>query len=121
MKLTLLRPMLWTDKLEETIDFWVNTLGFTLGEKNEGWGWASLYRDDVHLMLARPNEHTPFEKPVFTGSIYFNTDDADSLWQLVKDKAKICYAPENFEWDMREFGIYDNNGYLLQFGQNLKD
>ena len=24
---------------------------------------------------------------------------------------------ETFEWGMREFAIYDNNGYVLQFGQ----
>jgi hypothetical protein len=39
----------------------------------------------------------------------------------LKDKAKICYEPETFEWGMREFGIYDNNGYLLQFGQEMEE
>ena len=77
VKFNSLRPMLWTDKLEETIEFYTNVLGFKLGEKSEEWGWASLYKDDVDLMLARPNEHTPFEKPQFTGSFYINTNNVD--------------------------------------------
>lgn len=119
MKLTALRPMLWTNDLRGTIDFYCNLLGFQLGEKNDAWGWAALIKDDVEIMLAKPNAHTPFDGPVFTGSFYFNTDNVDQLWESVKDKANVCYEPEDFEWEMREFAIYDNNGYLLQFGQDL--
>ena len=121
MKLKALRPMLWSDKLDETIDFYVNVLGFIVGERNDEWGWASLYKDEVELMLAKPNEHTAFDKPIFTGSFYFNTDNVDKLWEDLKDKAKVCYEIENFDWEMREFAIYDNNGYMLQFGQNVND
>jgi hypothetical protein len=28
------------------------------------------------------------------------------------------YTIENFEYGMREFAIYDNNGYMLQFGHH---
>lgn len=103
--------------MQATIDFYTKNLGFTTAEKNDDWGWASLYKDDVEIMLAKPNAHTPFEKPAFTGSFYFTVDDVDSWWQLVKDNAVVCYQPETFEWGMKEFAIYDNNGYLLQFGQ----
>src|ERR1041385_1203781 len=117
MKLAFLRPLLYTDKLQETIAFYTDILQFTLIEYNDGWGWASLNKDDVWIMLARPNEHEPFDGPKFTGSFYFTTDNADELWEHLKNKAKVCYEIENFEWGMREFAIYDNNGYLLQFGQ----
>lgn len=53
-----LRPILWTNQLNETVQFYTNILGFTCHEKNDDWG-------------------------------------------------------------MREFAIYDNNGYLLQFGQEV--
>ena len=111
--------MLWTEQLEETITFYTQILGFTCGERDDNWGWASLRKDSVELMLARPNAHAAFEKPGFTGSFYFTTDEVDKLWERVKDKAKVCYPVENFEWQMREFAIYDNNGYLLQFGQEI--
>lgn len=30
-----IRPMIWTNEIKETIDFYVNILGFTCGEYNE--------------------------------------------------------------------------------------
>jgi hypothetical protein len=36
-----------------------------------------------------------------------------------ESRARICYPIDNFEYGMLEFAIYDNNGYLLQFGQPL--
>lgn len=116
MRLTGLRPMLTTDKLKETIAFYVDNLGFECEEFNDEWGWASISKDDVGLMLARPNEHTAFDRPQFTGSFYFTTDDVDSLWEQLKGKARVCYGIENFRYGMREFAVFDNNGYLLQFG-----
>lgn len=112
--------MLWTEDLKGTIDFYVKSLGFTCGEANFDWGWATLWIDDAAIMLAKPNEHTVYDKIGFTGSFYFTTDDVESLWNNLKDKAKICYGIETFPWQMREFAIYDNNGYMLQFGQDLK-
>lgn len=119
MKITGLRPMLWTEDLMGTIDFYVDVLGFTAGEVSDDWGWASLCLDDVSIMVARPNEHTPYDKIGFTGSFYFATDDVEVMWLKVKDKARICYDIETFEWGMREFAVYDNNGYMLQFGQEV--
>lgn len=119
MKLTALRPMLWTEDLDKTIEFFVDVIGFACIEKNEDWGWASLSLDDVWIMLAKPNEHTPYEKIGFTGSFYFTTTNVDAMWAKVRDKARVCYGIEEFDWGMREFAIYDNNGYLLQFGQEI--
>ena len=119
MKLFNLAPMLTTDRIKETIEFYQNTLDFECESFDEGWGWASLKKDDLNIMLGKPNAHIPFEKACFTGSFYFNTDNVNELWEKVKDKARVCYPPENFEYGMREFAIYDNNGYLLQFGQEI--
>ncbi len=112
--------MIWTRDLKETIKFYTEVLGFTCGANSDDWGWAAFHRDDVEIMAALPNEHTPFEKPLFTGSFYIYTDNVDHLWEELRDKVRVCYPIENFYYGMREFGIYDNNGYLLQFGQDLK-
>src|SRR4029434_8914287 len=53
-------------------------------------------------MLAGPNPHEGDKAPAFTGSLYFHTDDVDGLWQRLKDKARICYPIDNFEYVMRE-------------------
>jgi len=121
MTFTELRPMLWSDKLAETIDFYTKVLDFTCSERNEEWGWASLHKDNVEIMVAKPNEHIPFDKLTFTGSFYIRTNNVDELWKNVKEKARIVYDLENFAWLMREFAIYDNNGYILQFGQDLSE
>ena len=117
MKLTFLRPMIRTREMKETIDFYTNLLGFTCEEYNQEWGWASLHKDDVVIMVALPNEHTPFDKPTYTGSFYINTDNIDYWWEHLKDKVNLCYGIENFDYNMREFAFYDNNGYLIQYGQ----
>jgi uncharacterized glyoxalase superfamily protein PhnB len=111
--------MMETPDLPATIEFYVQVLGFTCDKFDEGPGWAGLHRDSVYIMLARPNDHEPFEKPVFTGSFYINTDDVEAWWARLKDRVRVCYPIESFGYGMREFGIYDNNGYLLQFGQPL--
>ena len=121
MKFQFLRPLLRTDKFEETLDFYTGILGFAIVSKNDEWGWASLKKDEVWIMIAKPNFHEGFERPAFTGSLYFTIDEADALWESLKTKAKVCYKIETFPWGMREFAIYDNNGYTLQFGQNIEE
>lgn len=119
MKFHPIVPIIWTSELKETIAFYIEHLGFNLGEINEEWGWASLHKDQCELMIARPNEHIPFERPQFTGTFYIKTDEVDKLWEKLKDKVNICYEIDNFDWKMREFAIYDNNGYTIQFGQDI--
>lgn len=72
-------------------------------------------------MLSKPNELENFNEIGFTGSFYFNVNNVDELWEDLKTKAKICYEIETFDWEMREFAIYDNNGYILQFGQHINE
>ena len=42
-----------------------------------------------------------------------------SLWADLKGRVAVAYPMEEFHYGMREFAIYDNNGYLLQFGQEV--
>ena len=111
--------MLWTEDLLGSLKFYTETLGFAADEVNEEWGWASLSIDSVGIMFAKPNAHTPYDKIGFTGTFYFNTDGVDAMWAKLKDITNICYGIENFDHGMREFAIYDNNGYMLQFGQEI--
>jgi catechol 2,3-dioxygenase-like lactoylglutathione lyase family enzyme len=120
MKLLNLSPMLYTVSLEESIAFYTSKLGFTAGGQSVEDGWASLFKDEVEIMFSLPNAHLPFKEPVFTGSFYFRTDNVDELWNKLKDDVKVVYELENFDYGMREFAIYDNNGYILQFGENIE-
>ena len=109
--------MLETEDLRATIDFYTRTLGFVCDRYEEGWGWVHLTKDAASIMFSVPNEHRKMAAGVMSGSLYFNPDDVEGLWESVKDVCKICYPLARFEYGMREFAIYDNNGHLLQFGQ----
>lgn len=117
MKLNHLRPLLYVTDLDATVHFYENVLGFACVNRIESW--AALALDDVQLMVSLPNEHLPFEKPSLTGTLYFNTSDVDGWWKKLKDKCEVLYPMEDFEYGMREFAIRDNNGYILQFGQEI--
>ncbi len=119
MKLLGLAPMLWTKHLNLTVGFYTNILKFKCDELNEEIGWASLSRDNVQVMLAVPKQHPEFKQPQMTGSIYIHTDDVDKLWNELKNSVEIVYPLDNFEYGMREFAISDNNGYTVQFGQEI--
>jgi uncharacterized glyoxalase superfamily protein PhnB len=117
MKLNSMVPMLWTDDLDASIAFYHDLLGFECASRIEGW--AVLKKDAVELMLSLPNAHETFVKIQFTSSFYFHPDNVEELWQQLKDKATIVYPIEDFDYGMREFAIRDNNGYILQFGQEI--
>jgi uncharacterized glyoxalase superfamily protein PhnB len=110
-------PMLSVTQVEPAIAFYRDILGFDCVASMDGW--ACMGRDGTEVMLALPNAHLPFERPLMTGSIYFNTDDADAWWNRLKDKAEVVYPIEDFPYGKREFAIRDNSGYLLQFGESI--
>ena len=118
MKVEAIVPMLTVPDVAAAVKFYGEVLGFVCANQTEGW--ASLNRDGVEIMFALPNAHLPFERPQFTGSLYLRCDNVDAAWEQVKGKAEIVYPVENFEYGMREFAIRDNNGYLLQFGQEVE-
>ena len=112
--------MMRTEDVRGTVRFYTEVLGFQCNQSLEEDGelaWASLERDGVGIMVAVPNHHEPFLGSMFSGSLFLNVDDVNAMWEQVKDRAHVCYPLEDFEYGTREFAIYDNNGYLLQFGQ----
>lgn len=121
MKFKSLQPILWTENLDETIGFYLHILGFSLNERNNDWQWASLQKDGIQIMISKPNQHEKSNGIGFSGSFYFNVENVDEVWENLKMKANICYEIETFEWGMREFAIYDNNGYILQFAQRASE
>ena len=80
---------------------------------------SMLAHGEVEIMFSLPNAFMPYDKPQLTGSLYFRVDDVTPLWEKVKDTAKVSYPLEDFSYGMREFAIFDPNGYLIQFGQEL--
>jgi hypothetical protein len=114
-----LSPMLESHDLVGTVRFYVDILGFNCDAYEEGWSWVSLSLDDVHIMFTSPNPHRNLQKAIMSGSLYIRTNAVETLWQMLREKVNICYELEKFEYGMYEFAIYDNNGYILQFAQEI--
>lgn len=104
-----------TQDLEATIQFYTEKLKFALSGRFKGHIFLS--KDDQTIMFQKMLDHHEQKSPMMTGSLYINTLQVDDLYIALKHEAKICYPIENFDFGMREFGVYDNNGYLLIFGK----
>ncbi len=120
-KLLSLTPMLESKDVKATMEFYTASLGFTVNKFSDELGWLHLSKDDISIMFSLPNKHRNIPEPIMSGSLYFNTENVDTLWNEMKDRCKVCYPIESFDYCMREFAVYDNNGYLLQFGQNIEN
>lgn len=122
MQVKYLFPMLATENIDETLEFYTRLLGFECQGKypEENPCWISLCSGKTEIAFSLPNDHTEFEKPILTGSIYLHVENIDEIWEKLKDKVEIVYGPENFDYGMREFGIRDCNGYILNLGEEIK-
>jgi catechol 2,3-dioxygenase-like lactoylglutathione lyase family enzyme len=112
MRFNGLTPMLQTNDVKRTRDWYVATLGFRC--VSEDGGWCRLERDDVALMFMQ-NDH--LGPPYATATQYINVDDVMAVWNSVKNRCAAEWGPERMPYGMLEFAIKDPNGYLLSFGQ----
>ncbi|WP_296382118.1 VOC family protein [Winogradskyella sp.] len=119
MAFNALVPTLEVKNMDDTILFYESHLDFKCIDREED-AWAFIQKDDISIMLSSRFNEGKQPKPVFTGGLYIYVDDIDVIWQILKDKVTISYPIENFEYGMREFAIYDCNGYRIQFGQELE-
>ncbi|PZO26890.1 MAG: bleomycin resistance family protein [Flavobacteriaceae bacterium] len=120
MKFQPILPIIWTNELDKTVDFYCNVLGFSYDDKvDNSQQWFHLFRDECEIVVASPEGIETLGQPGFSGTFYIMVDNIDELWYSIKDKAEVCSEIETFEWGMREFAIFDNNGYSFQFAQDM--
>ncbi len=115
-----LKPILYTERLEETIGFYTDVLGFECTDYERSRKSAKLRLGNIEILISHPGSRMLFYRPFFTGSFYFDTDRVNTLWEQLQSKAKVVYPIENYDYGMREFGIEDNNGYTFLFGQQTR-
>lgn len=114
MSIRFLTPILRTPDMKRSVAFYSDVLAFRCTQRGDLH--STVQRGVAQIMLAVPNDHEPWAGPKFTGSIYLSVDDVDAEWGRLKDRVRILYPIENFDYGMREFGILDDNGYHLAFG-----
>lgn len=98
---------------------WYKRLGFDLAWKkpNEGGGRNSMLScGRVSLMLST-GRHLG-GKPVFTGTLYFETKNVRAFYEMArKNRLKFVWPLEKMTYGTLEFGVRDPDGYILAFAE----
>jgi hypothetical protein len=114
-------PVLRVTDLLQTIDYYTTNFGFQLCWRaaNDGGGEnAMLQRDAIRLLLST-GAHLG-ETPCFSGTLYIDVDGVDEIYESVKDRVTILWPLEVMEYEQKEFGVKDCNGYILVFAESLE-
>jgi uncharacterized glyoxalase superfamily protein PhnB len=115
MRFQALVPMLQTDDVTRTRQWYETVLGFRC-VSTQGDDWCHLERDEVAIMFMR-NDH--LGPPQATATQYIHVDDVMAVWDSIKGRCVAEWGPEEMPYGMLEFAIKDPNGYLLSFGQQV--
>jgi catechol 2,3-dioxygenase-like lactoylglutathione lyase family enzyme len=120
MNVTGLIPQLRTTSLPESIDFYVNTLGFELDFQHSDF-YAGIRVGDQTLHLKLVDEKDPSIDFVANGDhlhLFLPTGDVDAEVERLRQKGVAPdKGPENTSWGTREFYITDNQGHTLCYSQ----
>lgn len=121
IKFNKLSPMLYTEDIQQTLDFYTKVLGFKLDSMwpEEKPVWCSLDHGDVHVMFY--SDENGKQAAEMTGHLYIYTEDIRALHKKISDKVEVLWGPEVYHYGMREFAIKDCNGYTLTFGEPTDD
>ncbi len=115
-------PMLKTDDLSSTVEFYRDVLGFAV---HALWPDSEptlciLDRDSVHLIfLLDADWDAPGSMPTMTGQLSFDVTDVDALFAAIQGRVEVLWGPETYDYGRREFSIRDRNGYRLVFSQRI--
>jgi hypothetical protein len=99
-----------------SIDFYVNTLGFTESEWGKGTSFTSVSRNKSGIYLCQADQGCP-------GTwVWVGFDgDMQALFSELRSKGVIILEPPtNYSWAM-EMKIMDPDGHVLRFGTDPDD
>lgn len=116
MMFTQVQPVLPTQDVQASIEFYVNRLGFTLAFQDaENPTYAGLRRDGVelHLQWHDPSEWSRTERPM----LRFLVTDVDGLFEELEGKEVFHpnTAIRATPWGTREFAFFDPDKNGLTF------
>jgi len=143
MKTTMkkITPDLMVFDVAESVNFYVNILGFTLGmvvpeneqsiekelKENKKYVYGMVYRDEIFVMFMHQDEYRK-DIPAFSTmdigasvSFYVDVDNVEEYYNEIKDKVEIEKKLEETWYGMHEFYIKDNSGYILAFAEQMKN
>ncbi len=114
-------PFLPVRNLEETIAYYRDKLGFY-----HEWFWgqkdAGIERDDIHLLFCLSPEYinVTHKKDLHFEFMWF-VNNVDGIYkEYKKNGVEILRELEDKPTGVREFTIFDINGYTIRIGEPLK-
>jgi uncharacterized glyoxalase superfamily protein PhnB len=129
-----LTPNLAVKNVRETVNYYVENLGFKLlmavnddrsamGDElvdGKEYVWANVLCGDVAFMFQREDSFVEDIGKIYTevgssATYYIEIENIDSFYETLKDKVEIVYAIDTIWYGAREFYIRDCNGYVLGF------
>ena len=122
---------LWCHDFHESLRFYTESLGFSIGQHKQGSTHAYLVLGSSLIMISNFKqdgtwETGPFEKPLGRGiNFSFFVDDVQSTYEKVMSKGikpfvdlyTIWYWRPDCMANHKEFAVLDPDGYMLRFSQ----
>jgi catechol 2,3-dioxygenase-like lactoylglutathione lyase family enzyme len=124
-------PELSVSDYKESLNFYVNLLGFSVAYVREEERFALISLQGAQLMLEERNYHWEtgeLEHPYGRGmNLQIEVDQIAPLveklrrkgYPLFRDVREKWYAVKDVFWGSREFLVQDPDGYLLRFAEDV--
>ena len=115
-------PYLIVADVVTSAEFYRDSLGFDF---NQFWGeppnFVILFRGSVQLMLSqdKTNAPQPLQNGEFDAYIWLNQGIDKLFYEYKQKKVEIVEPLETTFFQMQQFLIKDNSGYVLCFGQEV--
>ena len=104
--------MLQVQRVLETVHFYQDVLGFHCDYRTETYG--VVWRDNAALHFTQGASAQHGVKH------FFWLIDVNAYYaELINKKAKITHEIGDRDYGIRDFGLIDNNGFILIFGQDV--
>jgi uncharacterized glyoxalase superfamily protein PhnB len=131
-----LTPNLAVKNVRETVNYYVENLGFKLlmavnddrsamGDElvdGKEYVWANVLCGDVAFMFQREDSFVEDIGEIYSevgssATYYMEIENIDAFYETLKDKVEIVKAIDTIWYGAREFYIRDCNGYVLGFSE----
>lgn len=112
-------PLLNVRNIVQSVAFYCDRLGFKLAAKWEPEGrlvWCRIEREGSALMLQEGcEEDGPMENRGCGVTFYFICDDADRMYDELRNRGLNIAPPETAFYGMKQIHVQDPDGYELWF------
>ena len=116
-------PFLPVRDLQENIEFYKTKLGFT-----DEWYWGSpatdagISRDGLSLFFVKNSEHAAkVNDHINQLELCLFVSNVEEIYKEAKrNRVSIHKELTSTPWNVREFCVRDNNGYMLRIGEHIE-